>query len=75
MAADLSELVADVTKARGVVQSATVYVNGVAQRIKDAVEAALANGATEAELAPVRDLANQLEADADALSAAMVANP
>lgn len=75
MPADLSELVADVTKARGVVQSATVYVNGVAAKVQAAVDAALANGATEAELQPMRDLANQLEADADALAAALAANP
>jgi hypothetical protein len=70
----LSTLEAAVTKAVTVNDSAIALINGIADRIKSAVAAALANGATAEELAPVQAEADALNASADALSAAVVAN-
>lgn len=54
--------------------SAVTVLNGIAARIQTAVDAALANGATAAELQPVTDEVTALKASSDALSAAIVAN-
>jgi len=54
--------------------SAVIVLNGIAGRIQKAVDAALANGATEAELQPVSDEVAALKASSDALAAAVVAN-
>ncbi len=54
--------------------SAVVLINGISQRITDAVTAALAGGATAAELQPFTDLAAAMKTEADALAAAIVAN-
>lgn len=71
----LVDLDAAVTKAKGAMESATTLINGIAARVQAAVDAALANGATAAELAPVQAEVDALNADADALSAAVTANP
>lgn len=57
-----------------VVSSAVALINGIAARIQAAVDAALANGATAAELQPVTDEVTALNASADALAAAVQAN-
>jgi len=54
--------------------SAIIVLNSIAQRVQSAVDTALANGATEAELAPVIEQVNALKSSADALGAAIVAN-
>lgn len=54
--------------------AAVVVINGIAQKIADAVAAATAAGATPAELQAVTDLGTSLKASSDALSAAIVAN-
>jgi len=72
--ADLSTLIDEITKTGTVVDSAVVFINGVPGLIADAVAKAVANGATEAELKPVRDLGDQLKAKSDALAAALTAN-
>ena len=54
--------------------AATLLINGIAARVQSAVDAAIANGATAAELAPVTDEVVALKKSADALSAAVVAN-
>jgi len=54
--------------------SAVIVLNGIAKRIADAVAAAIANGATAEELAPVSDEVAALKASSDALAAAVVAN-
>jgi len=71
----LDTLKSQVTATVGVEASAVVVLNGIAGRIQAAVDAALANGATEAELQPVQDEVNTLKASADALAAAVAANP
>ncbi len=71
----LDTLKAQVDATVGVEASAVAALNGVAARIQAAVDAALANGATEAELAPVQAEVDALKASADALAAAVASNP
>lgn len=70
----LAPLAATVTKARTVMASATSLVNGIPGLIQSAVQQAIANGATAEELKPVSDLGIALDAEADALAAAVLAN-
>ncbi len=70
----LADLTAAVTNIVGVAQSAEAALNGVAARIQAAIDAALANGATAAELAPVQAEVDGLNAEATALAAAVAAN-
>lgn len=64
----------EIQQTRGVIQSAIVLVNGISTRIQVAVDAALASGATEAELAPFTELEAALDQDRQALAAAVAAN-
>ena len=70
----LDAIAAAVTKATTVEASAVTLINGIAARIQAAVDAATANGATAAELAPVQAEADALSASADSLAAAVQAN-
>lgn len=70
----LDDLATEVTAATTVMASATALINGIAARIQAAVDAALANGATAAELAPVQAEADALKASAADLTAAVEAN-
>lgn len=70
----LDDLAAQVQATLDVEDSAIVLLNGVAARIQAAVDAALAGGATAAQLAPVQDEVTALKAKTDALAAAVVAN-
>lgn len=70
----LEELRAQVEVNKQVEGSAVTLINGIADRIAAAVAAAVANGATEAELAPVTDEVAALKASATALSDAVAAN-
>ncbi len=70
----LGDLETSVTNATTVMASATALINGIAARIQAAVDAALANGATAEELAPVQAEADALKASASDLSAAVEAN-
>jgi len=70
----LDALAAAVTKATTVEASALALITGIGARIQTAVSAAVANGATAAELAPVQAEADALSASADALAAAVLAN-
>lgn len=71
----LSVLAEEIEETRGVMQSATQLINGFSQRVADAIQAALANGASEAELAPFFTLEQELEASRTALASAVAANP
>lgn len=64
------EVEADVT----VMGSATKLINGFAARLQAAVDAALANGATAEELAPVTDEIAALNAGSSELATAISAN-
>jgi len=70
----LSNLEAAVTKATTVNDSAVALINGFSQRLQDAIAAAVANGATAEELAPVQAEADALSASSDSLAAAVSAN-
>ncbi len=70
----LDDLKAEVKAATDAEDSATLLINGIAARIQAAVDAALTNGATAAELQPITDEIAALKASSDALSAAVVAN-
>lgn len=70
----LQDLITQVNRINAVVPSAVALINGIQARIDAAVAAALANGATAAELAPLTDLSSQLGAQDDALAAAVAAN-
>ncbi len=68
-----------VTRTRGVLASVKAYLDSEPARhqavVDAAVSAALALGATEAELAPVKAIVDELAVDTDAVAAAIAANP
>lgn len=70
----IQQLIDAVTRNKVVVDSAVLLIQGIGDRITDAVNQALANGATAAELAPLTDLVTTLATETDALAAAVAAN-
>jgi hypothetical protein len=70
----LQTLADQVTKTTTVEASAKVLIDGFATRLQAAVDAALANGATEAELAPVQAEVDALNASSTDLAASVAAN-
>ena len=75
MPADLQPLIDKVHAAEGVEDSAITFINGEAARLQAAVDAALANGATAEELAPVAQVGTDLKAKSDALQQALQPPP
>lgn len=71
----LTDLETATTNAKGAMESATTLINGIAARVQAAVTAAVAGGASAADLAPVQAVVDGLNTDAAALSAAVTANP
>jgi hypothetical protein len=71
----LGTLQEEIEQTRTVIDSAVVLINGISAKIQAAVDAALANGATESELQPFVALEQELEAKRTALAAAVAANP
>ena len=70
----LAALDAQVADTIGVEQSAIELISGIANRIQAAVDQALANGATAAELEPVTGLVDAMRSSSEALAAAVAAN-
>jgi len=70
----LAILTQQVQETEGVVDSATAFILGVAQKIADAVAAAMADGLTSAQLQPFSDLGAELRSKAAALADAIAAN-
>ncbi len=70
----LADLKAQVAKNTEVEASAVVLIKGIASRIQTAVDAAIANGATAEELAPVTEQVAALNASATELGDAVAAN-
>ena len=70
----IDQLVADVAALDTVVDSAVAALNGIAARIDAAVAAALANGATAAQLAPLTALSADIQTRTASLAAAVAAN-
>src|ERR1043165_5080655 len=73
--ADLSGEVQTIRDTIGTMQSATALISTFAQRQQAAIDAALENGATAAELQPLTDLQASLVATQSDLAAAVAANP
>lgn len=71
----LDTLKAQVTKTVGVMESAKVYIDGSAARQQAAIDKAIANGATEEQLAPIQAEVDAMSAESDALAASIAANP
>lgn len=71
--ANIDPLVAQVKADDDIVDSAVIWINGSIARIQTAVDAALANGATGAELQPLTDeiavQKGKVQAVADAIAA------
>jgi len=72
--ATLDALVEQVNQAQSVSASATTLIDGFAARVQSAIDKALVNGATEAELAPLQTEVDEMRAANEALSAAVSAN-
>jgi alkylhydroperoxidase/carboxymuconolactone decarboxylase family protein YurZ len=70
----IEQLRSQVAKNTEVEGSAAVLINGIAARIKTAVDAAIANGATAEELAPVTDFIAVLNTSGTSLAEAVAAN-
>jgi len=66
--------IAEITAALTVFDSAIVYIHSVPGLLEAAVAQALANGATEAELAPLSDLVTALRAKEQETIDALAAN-
>ena len=71
---DLQALIDAVTAEQTIDASAVAYIQGVPGLITAAVAAATANGATAAELAPLKDLAAALTTSGQAIVTAIGAN-
>lgn len=74
MSADLSQEIEAITAAVTVIDSAIVLVKSIPDLIATAVAAAVENGATAEQLQPLSDLADSLNAKAEALAEAVAAN-
>ena len=72
--APIDDLVASVTAENTVVDSAIALINGFSARLAAAITAALAGGATAAQLVPLTKLKTDVDAKATALAAAVTAN-
>lgn len=70
----IDDLTAQVTANTTVTESAITLINGIQGRIDDAVKAAIANGATAEQLAPLADLSATLKTEDLKLGAAVAAN-
>jgi hypothetical protein len=71
----LDALTTEVTGAITVMDGATTLILGFNDRLSAAVAAALANGATAEQLAPIQSEIDAMAAAADALAAAVAAVP
>ncbi len=70
----VADLVAAVAAENTVISGAIVLINGFSQRLADGIAAALAGGASAADLAPLTDLKADIDAHAKALGDAVQAN-
>jgi len=67
-------IIDQITKTKGVLASVKTYLDGEAERHQKAIDAAIANGATAEQLAPVQALADDMGAQSDDIAAAIAAN-
>lgn len=73
--AAIDALTAKVTNAKGVMNSAQVFIEGFNARLDAAIQSANDAGASVEELAPIQAEADAMQGAADALAAAIAANP
>jgi hypothetical protein len=71
---EIEKLRTQVARDTDVKASAVILLNGIAARIKTAVDQAIANGATAEELVPLTELNSTLQTSTDSLAAAVQAN-
>ena len=71
--ADLQPLIDEITADGSIIDGATTFIQGVPALIQAGIDAALAGGATAAQLAPVQAVADAVSAKAQALQAAILA--
>jgi D-aminopeptidase len=71
----LPVLIDEVQQTKGVMASATTLISGFGAKLEAAIAAALAAGASAAELEPLTQLEAELETERTALAAAVAANP
>lgn len=74
MAAAIDQLVKDVAAEDQVVDGAIVLINGFGKRLNDGIAAALAGGATAAEMASLTTLSTDIQVKTTALAGAVLAN-
>lgn len=74
MAADLQPVIDEMTKADTVIDGAIIYIKAQPGLTQAAVDAALANGATAAQLQPVLDLVAVQKAKVQEMADALTAN-
>jgi len=74
MPAEIDNLVTEVSEEVTIMASATTLINGFQARVDAAVNAAIAGGATAAQLQVLTQLQSDLNANGDALAAAVQAN-
>lgn len=74
MSPAIDQLTQEVSNATTVDASAKALIDGFQQRLLDAVNAALENGATAEQLVPLTDLGTSLQVGSDALAASVAAN-
>lgn len=70
----LAQLTAEIEETKTVQASAVALITGFSARIQAAVDAVLANGASEADLAPIQTELDALTESSNALAAAVTAN-
>lgn len=70
---EIAQLQQDVTEDTNAVNAAVTLINGIGDQIKAAVDAALAQGATPAQLQALTDLHTSLSAETQSLAAAVAA--
>jgi len=74
MARDFTAEIEEIRNTETVIDSATTFINGTAARIQTAVDKALENGATPAEIQPVVDVIAELNSKSQELAGAIAAN-
>lgn len=71
---DFTAEIEEIRNTETVIDSATAFITGTAARVQAAVDAALANGATEAQIQPVVDVIAELNGKSQELAGAIAAN-
>ena len=71
----MDPLIAEIDRTKGILASCKVFIDGDAARIQAGIDAALAGGATAAQLATLQSHVDDMKAKSDEVAAALAANP